>query len=125
MPDSPTSRTLKRLRKDGWTAAVTERWNPHAHIRQDLFGFIDVLAIHPERGTLAIQATSGSNLSKRVAKIRAEANALIWLHAGRGYHQIEVWAWRKLKVKRRGKAIRWVPKIQEITANNWWLEHEE
>ena len=115
MPDSPTSRTLKRLRAEGWTAEVTER----------LFRFIDVLAIHPERGTLAVQATSGSNLSARVAKIRAEPRALIWLHAGKGHHRIQVWAWRKLKVKRGGKAIRWMPKIEEITAASWWFQHEE
>ena len=123
MADSPTSRTLKRLRADGWTAAVTERWNHYARIRQDLFGFIDVLAIHPERGTLAVQATSGSNLSARVAKIATEPRALTWLYAGRGHHMIEVWAWRKLKVKRGGKAVRWVPKTLRITLGE--LIHKE
>lgn len=42
---SPTQRTLAALRKLGYLAAVVEKWNHGAHIRQDLFGFIDVLAI--------------------------------------------------------------------------------
>jgi hypothetical protein len=65
---SPTQRTLKHLRDQGYPlVAVTEKWNPHAKIRQDLFGIIDVLAVGAD--IVAVQATSGSNVSKRVAKI--------------------------------------------------------
>lgn len=71
---SPTQRTLAELRKRGYPlVAVTERWNPHARIRQDLFGIVDVLAVGDD--ILAVQATSGSNVSKRVAKI-TESEAL-------------------------------------------------
>ena len=42
MSETPTARSLNRLRADGWLAQVVERWNAHAMIRQDLFGFIDV-----------------------------------------------------------------------------------
>ena len=47
MPKSlPTQRTLARLRQEGaLEVAIVEHWNPHARIRQDLFGFIDILAI--------------------------------------------------------------------------------
>jgi hypothetical protein len=55
---SPTRRSLEHLRKAGAElVAVVERWNPHAKIRQDLFGVVDVLAIHGE-DTIAVQATS-------------------------------------------------------------------
>ncbi len=89
---SPTSRTLERLRADGWTAAVVEKWNPHARVRNDLFGFVDVLALR-DGVTLAVQATSGSNAAARVKKI-AEAEHLAAVRAA-GW-RIEVWGWRKL-----------------------------
>lgn len=65
---SPTQRTLAELRKRGYLAAVTERWNPFAKIRQDLFGIIDVLAVGNGQ-TVAVQCTSASNLSSRIKKI--------------------------------------------------------
>ena len=65
---SPTSLTLKHLREQGYTAEVTEKWNPHARIRQDLFGFIDVLAVKGSE-TLAVQTTSAANVSSRIRKI--------------------------------------------------------
>ena len=47
---------------------MVEHWNPHARIRQDLFGIIDVLAVG-ERGVLAVQTTSRSNMSSRRRKM--------------------------------------------------------
>ena len=41
MSTSPTTLTLKHLREQGYTAEVVERWNPHARIRQDLFGIVE------------------------------------------------------------------------------------
>ena len=64
---TPTQRSLKYLREQGYTVAITERWNPFARIRQDLFGFIDLLAIKPGE-TLAVQTTS-SGVSTRLKKI--------------------------------------------------------
>jgi len=60
--------TLRLLRDEGWTAEVTERWNPHARVRHDLFGFIDVLAVKGEQ-TLAVQTTSAGNVAARIRKI--------------------------------------------------------
>ncbi|MHB1530468.1 MAG: hypothetical protein ACYCXT_13820 [Acidiferrobacteraceae bacterium] len=58
MPASPTQRTLRHLRKAGYPLVqVVEKWNPHAGVRQDLFGIIDVLAVGPG-GVLAVQCTS-------------------------------------------------------------------
>lgn len=88
---TPTQRTLAELRRRGYTCAVVERWNPHARIRQDLFGVVDVLGVR-EGETLGVQATSGSNVSKRVAKI-AESEHVPALRAA-GW-SLAVWGWRK------------------------------
>ena len=71
---SPTQLTLRELRKQGYTAAVVEKWNPHAHIRQDLFGCIDVLAVGNGE-TIGVQCTSYKNVSSRVKKM-ADADAI-------------------------------------------------
>jgi len=112
---TPTARTLKLLRDEGWTAQVVEHYNTFSHQRKDLFGFIDVLGIHPEHGTLAIQATTTDNQAARLAKILAEPRARLWLLAGRGHHAIEVWGWAKYKLKRGGKAVRWRCTRREVT----------
>lgn len=92
MAESPTTRSLKALRADGWLCEVTERWNPHAQIRQDLFGFVDIIAL---KGgvTLAVQTTTGSNASKRVIKIAESPHIAAVRAAGWSVH---VHAWRKL-----------------------------
>ena len=64
---TPTQRSLAHLREEGYTVAIVERWNPHARIRQDLFGFIDLLAIRKGE-TLAVQVTS-TGVSSRIKKI--------------------------------------------------------
>ena len=64
---TPTQRSLAYLREQGYTVAITERWNPFAKIRQDLFGFIDILAIRKGE-TLAVQTTS-TGVSERIKKI--------------------------------------------------------
>lgn len=103
---SPTQRTREWLRKRGITSQIVERWNSHARVRQDLFGFADLLAIQTR--IIAIQVTSGSSVSARVDKIFAEPRAREWLAAG---GLIEVHGWRKLVVRTKdgklGKAKRW------------------
>ena len=74
MSTSPTQLTLRLLRKMGYRAAVVEKWNPHAHIRQDLFGIIDVIAVGKGE-TVAVQCTSYSNVASRVTKI-ADSEAI-------------------------------------------------
>ena len=58
MAMSPTQLSIRHLKENGYLVAVVEKWNPFVKIRQDLFGFIDVLAIR-ENETLAVQVTSG------------------------------------------------------------------
>ena len=89
---TPTQRSLAHLRQQGVDLVqVVEKWNPHARIRQDLFGVIDILAIR-EGETIGVQATSASNVSSRVRKLE-ESDALIALRAA-GW-TVLVHGWRK------------------------------
>lgn len=99
---SPTQRSLKKLRGEGWLVHITERWNPFAKIRQDMFGFIDLLAIRGDV-TLAVQTTSGSNVAARVEKIRSLQSHAVWLESPN--RKIVVHGWRK--VGPRGKRKTW------------------
>lgn len=94
---SPTQLTLRKLRDDGYQAQVVEVWNPHARIRQDLFGFIDVIALRGGE-TLAVQATSTPNVPSRVTKIADSPLVGAVREAG---WRIVVWGWAK-------KSGRWV-----------------
>lgn len=89
---SPTKRSLDHLRAAGWLAEVVERWNPHARVRNDLWGFCDVLALRGDE-ILAVQATSYSNVPARVKKIEDHANLMAVRAAG---IRIVVWGWRKV-----------------------------
>lgn len=90
---SPTARTLAELRSLGYTSAVVERWNPWAKIRQDLYGFIDILAVKAdEPGVLAVQTTSTDHAANRMAKAKASPNLAVWLASK---NRFEVWGWSK------------------------------
>ncbi len=97
---SPTQRTLAHCRKAQWTTQVVERWNPHARIRQDLFGCIDLLVLHG--GILGVQACAGSSHSARMKKALAEPRLKVWLLSG---GRFEVWSWAKRGP--RGQVKRW------------------
>lgn len=80
---SPTQLTLKHLRTLGYHAAVVERWNMYAHIRQDLYGYIDILGVHPARpGVLGVQCTTGDHAAARIAKAKGNAAMMAWILAG-------------------------------------------
>lgn len=99
---SPTQRTLARLREEGYLPAIVEKWNHHAKVRQDLFGFIDILAIRGPQ-TLAIQACNYSDISTRKKKIEA----LEALEAVIGANWIvEIWGWRKVKNRYQVRIVR-------------------
>lgn len=90
---TPTQRSLARLREAGYTVAIVERWNPHAKIRQDLFGFADLLAIRTGEIVL-VQTTTAVNIAARRKKIREEPRYLLWLAAG---GKVLLHGWRKVK----------------------------
>ena len=88
---TPTQRSLAHLRKTYPLVAVVERWNPHVKIRQDLWTFIDILAVGNGE-TVAVQTTSASHVADRVKKI-TEADALP--HLREAGWRIVVHGWRK------------------------------
>jgi len=96
---SPTKLTLDLYRSSGWTCEITERWNPFAKVRQDLFGFIDVIAV-TNGVTVGIQTTTYENRLARVRKIVGEVNvaAYRWLQAG---NEIHVVSWKAIKDGKR------------------------
>ena len=117
---SPTQRTLKAMREQGRICGVVERFNrfvgPHG-IRQDFLGFIDIIGIDPEDGIIGIQSC-GQDFAGHIRKMTEERNENMfeWLKHGK----VELWGWRKVLLKRGGKAKRWKPRIADF-----WLEGDE
>jgi hypothetical protein len=103
---SPTQRSLKLLRDEGYTAAVVEKWNRFANVRQDLFGFIDILGI--KRGEIVgVQSTTADNMSARIRKITDHENVGVVREAG---IRIVVHGWRK-----DAKTKRWICKQEDLS----------
>jgi hypothetical protein len=114
---SPTQRTLRELRSLGRVCGIVERFNHHAGpfgVRQDLFGFIDVISLDVERGIVGVQCCAGSGHAAHRRKILEECTqeAMEWLRCG---GRIELWSWSKRKLKRGGKAERWCARVDHIT----------
>jgi hypothetical protein len=103
---SPTTSSLKLLRKSGWIATVVEQFIAKANIRRDCFGFADILAAHPrERRMMLVQTTSLANVSTRVKKIQGKPEAAAWLSSG-GIIEVHGWTlraglWRVKRVEIR------------------------
>ena len=115
MAISPTSRTLEYIRTRGWVAGIVERFLPHAgrfgkHV--DLFGFADIIALG-ENSIIAIQSC-GQAFSAHHKKLTEDENAApnveLWLKNG---GRLLLIGWRKVLLKRGGKARRWSPRIRE------------
>lgn len=120
---TPTARSMVRLRADGYIATKVEQRIPipgGRPVTRDAFGFGDILACHPTKGILLVQATSRPNVSARVTKATApeivgaskvapmtrenplRLNLLAWLHAGGHF---EVWGWYRYKKGRWARRI--------------------
>ena len=92
-PFAATLASTKALEADGWTVATVEQRIPHTFITRDAYGFADLLACSPSKGVMLVQVTGGtstSNFHARVAKIKAEGRAGIWLASG-GRIQVHSW----------------------------------
>ena len=118
---SPTQRTIKELKKLGYTPAIVERWNAFARIRQDLYGIIDIVAIKEGiPGVLGIQCTSWGNGSSRKRKSLENQNLSAWCGSGNVF---EIWEWGKKGP--RGKAKRWIVKITQMRKYPGWEPREK
>ena len=106
MTTSPTQRSLAHLRSQGYLVTIVERWNPHARIRQDLYGFIDLLALRGDE-TLAVQVTTADHVAHRLAKIAEAEHIGAVREAG---WRIEVHGWRYDR-----KTRRWICRVVDVS----------
>jgi hypothetical protein len=112
---SPTQRTMRHLRDQGSVCAVVEHFNPYVGehgIRQDLFGIIDVLALDPT-GVWGIQCC-GTDYRSHIEKLTVlkAQETTDWLNTPGT--RLFIYSWRKVKLQRGGKAMRWSPRISEV-----------
>ena len=144
-----TQKTLKALGEQGCLTGMVERFiaqagkaipvngNPQLRrrtgIRKDLFGIIDLIALRPieilhpncesknyKTWELVGVQSFGQDFAEHKRKVLASKAAPIWLASG---NQIEIWGWRKLKVKRGGKAEVWTPRIYRFKKEDF-TEHK-
>ncbi len=116
---SPTQRTLAWLRIElGAQCQVVEKWNPHARIRQDLFGCIDIVAVTSM--IVGVQACAASSHSARVKKSMAEPKLLRWLQAGAGFYVVS-WG----KKGKRGEVKKWTKRVTVFLLRDETIETVE
>lgn len=113
---TPTQRTLRECKAQGRLCGIVERWNQFAGthgIRQDLFGFIDIIALDTDLGIVGIQST-GQDFAGHRRKMTDDRSEEMreWLRCG---GIVELWGWRKVKKKRGGKQMVWRPRIERWT----------
>jgi hypothetical protein len=125
---SRLERTTAILRQHGIKYWKTEVWNAFARrgdgkrgMKVDLFNIIDILAL--DGGIVGIQVC-GNDYMDHVRKVREDEaeNTRAWLEAG---GRLEIHAWRKVKVKRGGKAMQWKPRVADVMLVNGDIYIEE
>ena len=97
---TPTTRTIEWIEQNGYAADVVERRVTRA-VSRDYLGIADVIGVRPGE-TVAVQATSSSNVAARISKVRES----VYLDAMRAA------GWRVLVVGwRRDKDD---PRVEEV-----------
>lgn len=105
--ESYLERSMKVLKRHGFMVQKVETFNQFGNVRQDLFGFIDILAIHPSYGTVGVQVCGPGDFAEHMDKLlgsRREA-LMLWLLAG---NKAVLVGWRKLK------ASGWTARVVEF-----------
>lgn len=121
MSTNPSALSRRKWREEGYHVETTEFF---AQVRgglprrQDLFGFVDLVAVHPTKPWVYIQTTSRSNVAARKRKIFNESTgrgqwSIPMAHLARCIlahgDKIVVEGWNK------NKAGRWVHRADFIT----------
>ena len=88
---TPSARSVRLLKAQGYAVDTVERWIPGARIRRDLFGMFDLLAIR-DSSTLAVQVTTADHMAHRRRKL---ASSLLLARCKAAGWQIELHGWRK------------------------------
>jgi len=107
-PFAALAASKKHLEAFCWVVGVVESRIPHTFITRDLFGFADILAFRPGCQQIAlVQVTGGKDLGNanaRIAKIKAEPMAALWLTAG---GEIIVHSWQTVKGQKQRQLRKW------------------
>ena len=126
MRSKNVSRSINLFKKDGIKAVSVEKFNSHVGefgIRQDLLGFIDVLALDHKKGVIGIQVCAHGEINKHIEKLYSEEviyNMIDWLETPGTF--LEIHGWRKLKRKLKngkfGKSYYWKVEIIEYEVDD-------
>lgn len=114
---SPTQRTLKALKDQGFECGIVERWLSGPGKRSDLFGFIDIICM-TDAGVLAVQST-GTDFAGHYKKITQDCaiRARQWIQMPNA--RLQLWGWRKVKKARGGKLMVYRPRVHEFTLQDF------
>lgn len=117
-------RTTKVLRENGFKHFKTEYWNPFSRTKTDLFHIIDCVAINPGNSIIGIQVC-GSDFQSHIHKITVDYrdNSIAWLSVPGAL--LQLWSWRKLLVKRGGKAKVWKARIADFWIDDGKIVYKE
>ena len=109
---------MKLLRDQGQICWIVERFisqaGPHGK-RIDLFNIIDIISL-TAHATIGIQSC-GSGFSAHLEKLTVDKadETITWLNGPRELH---LYGWRKTKLHRGSRAMRWRPRIAQIAIEN-------
>ena len=119
MKTKHTARTLKYFRDLGYYADMVERFIPGGQFgtRRDYAGIVDILAMKPFARPICVQSTGtgyAAHLEKMLtAKIRiGDEDRLAGEIILKSGFELCLIGWRKIKVKRGGKAMIYSPRIK-------------
>lgn len=102
---TPTQCSIKYLKSLGYTVAIVEKWNAHCKIRQDLFGFADLIAFNGTE-VILVQTTTDKNFAARRQKVMENPVAAYWA-ANTFSRAVHVHGWKKVKNK-------WQVRVHEV-----------
>jgi Fe2+ or Zn2+ uptake regulation protein len=102
---SPMQKTLQLMRKQGYLCGITEHYNFFCKIRQDLFGYLDLICLK-ENEIIGIQTTTSAHFQERIKKIKEHKNFDIVKNSG---IKIIVHGWYKSK-----KTKKFICKIKKL-----------
>ncbi len=116
---TPTQRSLRLMRGDGYYCEITEHYNSFTRRRNDLLGFCDILCLKKDHSPILLQTTA-AGISSRIKKILEEDKAKLALQCG---FKILVHGWRPLAAYKkdgsRAKKDRWEPKIRVVNLDDF------
>ncbi len=110
---SPVERTLKFIREQGGFPWMVERYIHQRKLKIDFLHIIDLLAL--SRHGVEGWQVCGSDFAAHKAKIMEEHrdNTVKWLETPGT--KLFLIGWRRVKLKRGGKAMRWEPRLARLT----------